>query len=99
MKSKLQLAAVVAALSLAATGAVLADESDELGIANAKISLIEAVTAAEQHLGGKAASAEIKHEDGKWIFEVDIVNGKEVKDVVIDPATGEVLAVHDETDD
>lgn len=100
MKSNRYLAAAVAALSLAAAAApsaALAEESDELGIATAKISLIDAVTAAEKHLGGKAASAELKREDGKWIYEVDVVNGQEIKDVVIDPATGAVLAVHAET--
>jgi uncharacterized membrane protein YkoI len=99
MKSKLHLAAAVAALSLATAGAALAEDSDELATATAKISLADAVTAAEQHLGGKAASAEIKQEDGKLVFEVDVINGQEVKDVVIDAATGEVLAVQAETDD
>ena len=99
MKSKLNLAAAVVALSLPTAGAAFAEDSDELAIATAKISLTEAVTAAEQHLGGKAASAELKHEDGKLVFEVDVVNGQEVKDVVIDAATGEVLAVQVETDD
>lgn len=99
MKSKLHQTAAVAVLFLAAAGGALAEESDELGIATAKISLTEAVTAAEQHLGGKAASAELKREKDAWVFEVDVVTGNEVKDVVIDPTTGEVLAVHAETDD
>ena len=60
----LYLAAAVTVLSLACAGSALGEGRDELGIAEAKISLIEAVTAAEQHLGGKAASAEIKREDG-----------------------------------
>ena len=99
MKSKLHQAAVVAVLSIAAAGAASAQERDELGIASAQISLIDAITAAEKHLGGKAASAAIERKDGNWIFEVDIVNGQEIKDVVIDPATGEVLAVEEETAD
>jgi len=99
MKSKLPQTVAIAVLTLAAAGAASAQDRDELGIATAKISLIDAVKAAEQHLGGKAASAAIERKDGKWIFEVDIVTGQEIKDVVIDPATGEVLAVEEETAD
>ena len=99
MKSKLPQTVAIAVLTLAAAGAASAQERDEFGIASAQISLIDAITAAEKHLGGKAASAAIGRKDGNWIFEVDIVNGQEIKDVVIDPATGEVLAVEEETAD
>ena len=55
--------------------------------------------AAEQHVGGKASSAEYEHEHGRWVFEVEVVKGSEVMDVEVDPTSGKVLsAANDKVD-
>ncbi|MBK1724585.1 PepSY domain-containing protein [Thiocystis violacea] len=103
MNSKLSYTAALTTLCLAGFGGAYAagsDQNDALGIKDAGISLTQAISAAEQHVGGKAASAEYEHEDGRWIFEVEVVKGTEVMDVEVDPASGQVLrAVSDKADE
>jgi len=96
MNSKHAYTATITALCLAGFGAAYAantDENDALGITDARISLTQAISTAEQHVGGKASSAEYEHEDGRWIFEVEVVKGRDVMDVEVDPTSGEVLSV------
>ncbi len=101
MKRKIRLAAL-AVLSAAAIGsayAVQSSENDALAIADAKIGMTQAVTAAEQHVGGKAARAEYERHQGKWVFDIEVVNGKKVTDVKVDPMSGKVIAaVEDKAD-
>lgn len=78
MKRKLYLA-TLAALSATAIGSAYAaksTENDALAIAGAKIGMTQAVTAAEQHVGGKASRAEYAHHKGQWAFDVEVVKGK-----------------------
>lgn len=101
MKRKLYLAALTA-LSATTIGSAVAaktTENDALAIETAKIGLTQAVTAAEQHVGGKASRAEIEKHEGQWVFDVEVVSGKKVMDVKVDPASGKVLAAtEDKTD-
>lgn len=101
MKRKIYLA-VLAALSAAAIGSAYAAksaENDALAITGAKIGLTEAVTAAEQHVGGKASKAEYEHHKGQWVFDVEVVKDKKVMDVKVDPTSGKVLsAIEDKAD-
>ena len=102
MKQRLCQAVAIVALSATAAGGALAAESadnDALGIADAKISLIQAVTAAEQHVGGKASSAEYEQQQDHSVFEVEVVNGQRVMDVQVDPSSGKVLAATEDTAD
>ncbi len=93
---------VLAALATTAIGSAYAAESvenDALAIAGAKISLTQAVAAAEQHVGGKASQAEYEHEKGQSVFEVEVVKDKSVMDVKVDPMSGQVIAaVEDKAD-
>jgi len=94
--------AVLAALSAAAIGSAYAAKSmgnDALAVSGATISLVKAVTAAEQHAGGKASRAEYERHNGKYVFDVEIVNGKKVMDVKVDPSTGKVMAVTEDKAD
>ena len=95
-------AALVAALSAAAIGsadAAQSDRNDALAISTAVISLTRAVTAAEQHVGGKASRAEYELDDGQWIYEVEVVRDGTVMDVKVDAASGKVLvATEDATE-
>ena len=95
--------ATIAALSAAAIGSTYAAksaENDALAISGATISLSQAVAAAEQHVGGKAAKAEFEKHKGQWLFDIEVVKDKKVMDVKVDPASGKVIsAVEDKTDD
>jgi uncharacterized membrane protein YkoI len=103
MKRKLYPAALAAAAAIAIGGAYAAQqgspENDALAIASAKISLTQAISAAEQHVGGKAAKAEYERDKGQWVFDVEVVKDKTVMDVKVDPASGKVIAAtEDKTD-
>ncbi|MCZ7654882.1 MAG: PepSY domain-containing protein [Rhodocyclaceae bacterium] len=63
-----------------------------LAIESAKVSLNQAVTAAEQQVGGKASRAEFEKHKGQWVFDVEVVNGNKVMDVRMDPTSGMVIA-------
>ena len=74
-------------------------ENDALEITGAKIGLVQAVTAAEQHVGGKAAKAEFEHHKGQPVFDIEVVKGRTVMDVKVDAASGKVIAaVEDKAD-
>ena len=61
--------------------------------------MTQAVTAAEQHVGGKASKAEYEQHKGQWVFDVEVVKDKTVMDVKVDPTSGKVLAaVEDKAD-
>ncbi len=101
MKHKMYLAKFIA-LSAAAMGiahAAQPAENDALAIRGASIDMRQAVTVAEQHTGGKAARAEYEQHKGQWVFDVEVVNGKKVMDVKVDPTSGKViLATEDKID-
>lgn len=101
MKRKFYLA-VLAALSATAIGSAYAAksaENDALAISGATIGMTQAVTAAEQHIGGKASRAEYEHHKGKWVFDIEVVKDKKVMDVKVDPTSGKVIAAtEDKTD-
>ncbi len=109
MKRKFVPAAIAAAIAVAIGGAYAAQsstskENDAVAIAAAKIDLTQAIAAAEQHVGGKAAKAEYERSKGQWVFEVEVVKGQTVMDVKVDPANGKVIAAtedkvdHDDDD-
>ena len=98
------LAATLAATSVGAYAAQATPQNDALAVTSAKTSLIQAVTLAEQHAGGKASEAEFKHSKDGPIYKVEIVNGTQVFDVKVDADKGTVIsqtkdtADHDEDD-
>ncbi|MBI3524319.1 MAG: PepSY domain-containing protein [Betaproteobacteria bacterium] len=101
MQRKYYLAAlaVLSATTLGGAYAAKPSENDALAIAGAKIDMTQAVTAAEQHVGGKASRAEYERYKGQWAFDVEVVKGKRVMDVKVDPASGKVIAsAEDKTD-
>ena len=101
MKRNIYLAAL-AALSAAAIGSTYAAksaENDALAIASAKIDMMQAVTAAEQHVGGKASRAEYERHKGQWVFDVEVVKDKKVMDVKVDPTSGKIIAVTEDRAD
>ncbi|MCB1933167.1 MAG: PepSY domain-containing protein [Candidatus Accumulibacter sp.] len=101
MKNSIYLA-VLAVLSASAVGSVYAARSadnDALAIADAKVGLAQAVSAAEQHVGGKASRAEYERHKGLWVFDVEVVKGAQVMDVTVNPISGAVIAAVEDTAD
>ena len=93
---------VFAALSAVAIGSAYAAkfaENDAQAIAGAKIGITQAVTTAEQYVGGKASRAEYEQHKGQWVFDVEVVNGKKVMDVKVDPTSGKVIVATEDKSD
>lgn len=101
MKSK-QAVIIATVLALGAGTAAYARErgNDALSnLAQAKITLAQAVASAEQHTGGRATKAELERHKGTTAFEVEVVKGNAVSNVMVDAADGKVLsAVADRED-
>jgi uncharacterized membrane protein YkoI len=93
--------AACAILALSQSAAAIADqeENDALQIQHAKISLTDAIAAAEAKTGGRASKAEFEKAKEGWVFDVEVVSGKAVSDVHVNAETGAVLSVtKDEVD-
>jgi uncharacterized membrane protein YkoI len=91
--------AAVSAIVLSSAYAASSAENDALAITGAKIGLTQAVIAAEEHVGGKAAKAEYERHKGQWVFDIEVVKDKKVMDVTVDATSGKVLAaVEDKAD-
>jgi uncharacterized membrane protein YkoI len=74
--------------------------NDALDVMSAQISLGQAVTLAEQHVGGKASRAEYERHKRGASYEVEVVTpAKKVFDVVIDPDKGTVLSSKEDKED
>jgi trehalose-6-phosphatase len=58
---------------------------------------------AEQHVGGKASRAEYEHHQGRWVYDVEVIKGKQVIDVAVNSTSGAIIAAvedkHDREDD
>jgi uncharacterized membrane protein YkoI len=69
-------------------------EAKELQLfSQAKISLTKAIKAAEQKVGGKAMEAEVDDESNTVQFEIEILKGGKIHEVIVDGITGKVLKV------
>lgn len=96
MKRTTQLTLLAVALATAGATAAFAaksSENDALAIGQAKITLTQAIAAAEQQVGGKATKAEFEHDKQRgWSYGVEVVNGAKVYDVKVDALAGTVIA-------
>ena len=63
-----------------------------MAIGNAKVSMAQAIAAAEQHTSGKAMRAEYENTKSGWAWDVETVSGAKVFDVRVDAANGTVLS-------
>ncbi|MCA8900412.1 MAG: PepSY domain-containing protein [Hyphomonas sp.] len=80
-------------------GLALADPDDARALSGAKISLIEAIQAAEAHTNGAAFDAQIEDDSFSPEFEVGVVAGNTVYEVRIDGETGNVISAREDRDD
>ena len=69
-------------------------EAKELQLfSQAKITLTDAIKAAEHKTGGKAMEAEVDDESSAVQFEVEVVKDGKVHEVKVDGITGKILKV------
>lgn len=99
MNSNSIIATTILAFGLAGGAAVFAktgsaSENDALAnLASAKVSLVQAIGAAEAQVGGKATQAELDGEHGATVYKVEVVSAdSQVHDVVVDVTNGHVLS-------
>ena len=88
---------VAAAIAALAGTAVIAQTATEQPAAE-PIGIAKALQAAETSVGGQALEAELESEDGRLVYEVDVVRGAdEMHEVIVDAATGEVVSSDEQT--
>lgn len=84
------------AIALAATGvgayAAKAMETEAAALAQAKVSIVQAIATAEQHANGKATRAELEQSKAGLTFDVEVVSGTKVFDVKVDAEKGTVIS-------
>ncbi len=90
---------LVSALIATPVMAFAADRSDIRLLAETKISLVQAIQAAEKHQSGKAIDASLDDDSFKPAYEVSVVKDDRIFDVQVDGVTGEVLGAREDIDD
>lgn len=100
MQSQQKLFTLLAAtLGLAISGVALADRDDVRMLAEAKITLIEAIEIAQAHQGGIAYDAKLEDDSFTPEYEVELVLEDRFYEVTVDGVSGEVRKVKEEQDD
>jgi uncharacterized membrane protein YkoI len=89
--------ALAALLAVGTTGGVALannhnDEGNAAALANAKVTLVQAIATAEQQAGGRAVGTGVDNENGRVTIAVEVAAKGGVHTVLIDPATGLVAA-------
>ena len=93
MKRKLYLSLVASSVVMISNAyAVKPEVNDAMAGSKAKISLVQAVTTAEQHAKGKATRAEFENSKRGFVYDVEVVSGSKVFDVKVDPDKGTVIS-------
>lgn len=99
MNRKIAIPALIMAAGVATAGGLTyaksgVGENDAVAdLTRAKISLTQAVGAAEAQSGGKATRAELEGERGALVYQIEVVStDSKVFDVKVDAADGKVLS-------
>lgn len=79
-------------------GAGKDDAAEYAKLGGAKLSLADAVAAAEKQFGGKAVNASLDNEQASAAFEVELMTDTGSQTVAVDGQTGEVKHVTDSGD-
>ena len=105
MQRKMLIPALIMAAGVAtANGLVYAQslgviEDDALiDLANVRITLVQAVAIAEQHVGGSASQAELESENGRLVYAIEVMGDTKTIDVRIDAADGTVVSTESAKD-
>jgi uncharacterized membrane protein YkoI len=99
MKLSTVAASLICIAGLGGAGTVLADQDDVRALKESKITLVQAIQAAERHQGGQAYEAGIDDDSFHPEYEVSVVREDRIYDVRINAVTGEVLGVREDRDD
>jgi uncharacterized membrane protein YkoI len=106
MKRKITIPALILTVGVATAGGLayakggFAENDAVTDLANAKVSLAQAVSAAEAQAGGKATKAELDGERGQIVFNVEVVTpDNKLFDVRVDAQDGKVLSSMQDTAD
>lgn len=75
------------------------DAAEFSRLGSAKLTLADAIGAAEQNVGGQAVNAGLEGGKGPTIFEVEVMTADGSKTVSVDGLSGAVSAVADKQDD
>lgn len=88
----------VAVLTGLAAGSAMASDAEEIRmLAQTKITLQQAIDAAQQHQGGQAFEASIDDDSFQPVYEVSVVKDNRVYDVWVSGLDGKVLRVREDT--
>lgn len=89
--------AMIAALLALPLSALASDATKYTDlVSKAKVSLTDAITAAQTKANGKAVSAELDTHKGTPVYEVEVLAGAKMFDVRIDAADGKVLEMKED---
>jgi uncharacterized membrane protein YkoI len=99
MQRKLLIPALIMAAGVATAGGLAyaqqsgVTQNDAITkLAKTGISLVQAVTTAEQYAGGKASRAELENENGRLVYGVEVADNAKAVDVKIDATNGAVIS-------
>lgn len=92
-------AALVVTTAMAPAIVSAEDASEIKALTEAKISLTQAIEAAEKHQGGQALDASIDDDSFTPTFEVSVVKDGKVYDVRVDGVKGTVIGAREDIDD
>jgi uncharacterized membrane protein YkoI len=100
-RTKLVTLAVVSILSTNALGvagvAYAKDKENRTNeaaiIANAKVTMAQAIATAEQQTGGKAVGTGIEDKNGTVFLEVQVVKDNQKHNVLVDPQSGQIVKI------
>lgn len=96
MKTLMMTTAMLALLG----GTALAADAGDIRLLNeTKISLTDAIKAAEKEVGGRAIDASLDDDSWKPAYEVSVVKDNRVFDVQVDGVSGAVLGSREDLDD
>jgi uncharacterized membrane protein YkoI len=100
MNSSKKFLAVGALTSIGLPLVALANDADEVrALSETKISLTQAIAAAERHQGGQAYEAKVDDDSFKPEYEIDVAKDGKVYEVRVDGVSGEVIEAREEQND
>ncbi len=100
MQRKILIPALIMAAGVATAGGLVyakqsggvAHNEAMVNLAQAKISLAQAVMTAEQHVGGRASRAELENENGRPVYGVEVADNTKTTDVKVDAIDGSIVS-------
>lgn len=93
-------ATVLTCMTILTPMMALADDHKEIEhLANAKITLAQAIEIAEKASGGKAFDASIEDDAKQPEFEVEVVKDNKIHKVLVNGVDGKVISVQEDKDD